>query len=130
MPGLNMTVTTSLTPSPRDLSPALAIALPLMKQVNLMPLGGFENIAFNTDKSEERREKEEKKTPSRQQSTDSDKDKVRVRNYKNDCFKDINGVIERVNARTPLLRGHKIESLDESKLKESNVEKRKSSAST
>lgn len=128
MPGLDVSVTTRLSPSPRDMSPALAIALPMMKSVNIVPTQCFDNMAFHGEKTEDKRLDSDKssKASSRQESVESDKT-IRVNNYKNERYIDKE---ERIDARTPLLRDHKIESLDESKLRENKVEKRKSSAST
>lgn len=131
MPGMDLSVTTRLTPSPRDMSPALAIALPMMKSVNIVPAQCFDNMAFHSEKLEDKENesnKESSKTCSRQESVDSD-NTVRVINYKNDIFMD-KGSEEKTDARTPLLRDHKIESLDETKLRDNKTEKRKSSAST
>ncbi|KAI8439761.1 hypothetical protein MSG28_013448 [Choristoneura fumiferana] len=131
MPGMDLSVTTRLTPSPRDMSPALAIALPMMKSVNIVPAQCFDNMAFHgaEDKSDIS-EKDEtfSKRSSRQESLESD-NTLRVNNYKNERYMS-KGVEEKTDARTPLLRDHKIESLDENKLRESKAEKRKSSAST
>lgn len=129
MPGMDLSVTTRLTPSPRDMSPALAIAIPMMKSVNLVPSQCFDNMAFHSDKQENQTNsanKGDSKSTSRQESTESD-NTVRVNNYKNENYIDKE---EKVDARTPLLRDHKIESLDETKLRENKTEKRKSSAST
>lgn len=131
MPGMDLSVTTRLTPSPRDMSPALAIALPMMKSVNIVPAQCFDNMAFHgaEDKSDIS-EKDEtfSKRSSRQESLESD-NTLRVNNYKNERYMSKGGE-EKTDARTPLLRDHKIESLDENKLRESKAEKRKSSAST
>lgn len=111
------------------MSPALAIAIPMMKSVNLVPSQCFDNMAFHSDKQENQTNsanKEDSKNTSRQESIESD-NTVRVNNYKNENYIDKE---EKVDARTPLLRDHKIESLDESKLRENKTEKRKSSAST
>ncbi|XP_049876329.1 potassium voltage-gated channel protein Shaw-like isoform X2 [Pectinophora gossypiella] len=129
MPGMDLSVTTRLTPSPRDMSPALAIAIPMMKSVNIVPSQCFDNMAFHGEKPENRSDESEKsdsKTTSRQESVESD-NTVRANNYKNEYM---DKVEEKTDARTPLLRDHKIESLDESKLRENKTEKRKSSAST
>lgn len=129
MPGMDLSVTTRLTPSPRDMSPALAIAIPMMKSVNLVPSQCFDNMAFHNDKQENKSKPSnvgDSKNTSRQESTESD-NTIRVNNYKNENYIDKE---EKVDARTPLLRDHKIESLDESKLRENKTEKRKSSAST
>lgn len=99
MPGMDLTVASCLSPSPRDISPALAIAIPLMKTVNLVPAQCFDNMAFNNEKDTK------------------PVDDV----YKND---------DKTDVKTPLLRDHKIESLDETKLRDIKIEKRKSSAST
>lgn len=123
MPGMDLSVTTRVSPSPRDMSPALAIALPLMKSVNIVPSQCFDNMAYHREKSEET--KKESKSSSRQDSVESNST-VKA-NYK-DKFND--KIEEKIDARTPLLRDHKIESLDETKLRENKVEKRKSSAST
>lgn len=129
MPGLDVSVTTRLSPSPRDMSPALAIAIPMMKSVNIVPTQCFDNMAFHGEKPEDQTLDSGKssKASSRQESIESDKT-IRVNNYKNERY--IDKSEERTDARTPLLRDHKIESLDESKLRENKVEKRKSSAST
>ncbi|XP_053611025.1 potassium voltage-gated channel protein Shaw isoform X1 [Plodia interpunctella] len=128
MPGMDISVATRLTPSPRDMSPALAIALPMMKSVNIVPAQCFDNMAFHGEKPEDVivKEKGDSKINSRQESIESN-NTVRVNNYKNDIYKNES---ERVDARTPLLRDHKIESLDENKMRENKIEKRKSSAST
>lgn len=128
MPGMDLSVTTRLTPSPRDMSPALAIAIPMMKSVNIVPTG-FDNMAFKIEKPEENTDSSAKcsKNSSRQESLESD-NTLRVNNFKNERY--INKIDEKTDARTPLLRDHKIESLDESKMRENKPEKRKSSAST
>lgn len=130
MPGVDLSVTTRLSPSPQGMSPALAIAIPMMKSVNIVPAQCFDNMAYHSEKSEEivNDNKESSKTCSRQESVDSD-NTVRVINFKNDIFMD-KGNEEKTDARTPLLRDHKIESLDETKLRDNKTEKRKSSAST
>ncbi|VVD00293.1 unnamed protein product [Leptidea sinapis] len=120
MPGMDLSVATRLTPSPRDMSPALAIAIPLMKSVNIVPSQCFDNIAYHSEKSED---KSSTKTSSRRNSDEGSKD-----NLKNDMFVDKNE--DKSDVRTPLLRDHKIESLDETRLRDTKVEKRKSSAST
>ncbi|CAG9129489.1 unnamed protein product [Plutella xylostella] len=129
MPGMDLSVTTRLSPCPRDMSPALAIALPMMKSVNIMPMPAqcFENLAYHTDRTEDVKSS---KSTSRQESADEDHDTIRANNYKNDTYFQKNIVEERTDARTPLLKDHKIESLDETKLRENKIEKRKSSAST
>lgn len=123
MPGMDLTVATRLTPSPRDVSPALAIALPMMKSVNIVPVQCFDNMGY-TEKPDEN--KEDKKS-NRQDSLESD-NTVKANNYNNKQFLD--KLEDKTDARTPLLRDHKIESLDETKLRDTKVEKRKSSAST
>lgn len=130
MPGMDLSVTTRLTPSPRDMSPALAIALPMMKSVNIVPAQCFDNMAFRSEKLENQEDgnKEKSKTGSRQESVESD-NSIKVINYKNNIFLDKRSE-EKTDARTPLLRDHKIESLDETKLRDNKTEKRKSSAST
>lgn len=130
MPGMDLSVTTRLTPSPRDMSPALAIAIPMMKSVNIVPTG-FDNMAFKIEKPEDTTDSSDKcsKNTSRQESLESD-NTLRVNNFKNERYNINKGIEEKTDARTPLLRDHKIESLDESKLRESKTEKRKSSAST
>ncbi|XP_022822943.1 potassium voltage-gated channel protein Shaw-like isoform X1 [Spodoptera litura] len=131
MPGMDLSVTTRLSPSPQGMSPALAIAIPMMKSVNIVPSQCFDNMAYHSEKSEEKEvdnNKESSKSCSRQESVESD-NTVRVMNFKNDIFMDkVNE--EKTDARTPLLRDHKIESLDETKLRDNKTEKRKSSAST
>ncbi|CAG9788940.1 unnamed protein product [Diatraea saccharalis] len=129
MPGIDLALTTRLTPSPRDMSPALAIALPMMKSVNIVPTQCFDNMGFHEEKIENKQIDSVKssKVSSRQESIESD-NTVRVNNYKNERY--ISKDEEKIDARTPLLRDHKIESLDETKLRENKVEKRKSSAST
>lgn len=127
MPGMDLSVTTRLTPSPRDVSPALAIALPMMKSVNLVPVQCFDNIAFHNDKTRENLSDNDSKSSSRQGSVESD-NTVRVNNYRNERY--MEKIEEKTDARTPLLRGHKIESLDETKSRDAKIEKRKSSAST
>ncbi|KAL0871509.1 hypothetical protein ABMA27_005227 [Loxostege sticticalis] len=127
MPGMDLSVTTRLTPSPRDMSPALAIALPMMKSVNIVPAQCFDNMAFHGEKLEEKGSDKSSKTSSRQGSITSD-NTIRVNNYKNERYIDKSD--EKTDARTPLLRDHKIESLDETKLRDNKIEKRKSSAST
>ncbi|XP_028171793.1 potassium voltage-gated channel protein Shaw isoform X2 [Ostrinia furnacalis] len=127
MPGMDLSVTTRLTPSPRDMSPALAIALPMMKSVNIVPAQCFDNMAFHGEKTEDRGSEHSSKTSSRHESITSD-NTVRVNNYKNERYIDKSD--EKTDARTPLLRDHKIESLDETKLRDNKIEKRKSSAST
>lgn len=122
MPGMDLTVATRLSPSPRDMSPALAIALPMMKSVNLVPAQCFDNMAYHTEKTEENKED----SKSRRDSIESD-NTVKANNFNNDYTDKIE---EKIDARTPLLRGHKIESLDETKLRDNKIEKRKSSAST
>lgn len=128
MPGMDLAVTTRLTPSPRDMSPALAIALPMMKSVNLVPAQCFDNMAFHNDRQEDKKEQSNKEGSKSQESIESD-NTVRVKNFKNERYDD-KSIEERTDARTPLLRDHKIESLDETKLRDNKVEKRKSSAST
>ncbi|XP_047031783.1 potassium voltage-gated channel protein Shaw-like isoform X1 [Helicoverpa zea] len=131
MPGMDLSVTTRLSPSPQGMSPALAIAIPMMKSVNIVPAQCFDNMAYHSEKSEDQENddnKENSKSCSRQESVESD-NTVRVMNFKNDIFRD-KGNEERTDARTPLLRDHKIESLDETKLRDNKTEKRKSSAST
>lgn len=136
MPGMDLSVTTRLTPSPRDMSPALAIALPMMKSVNIMPVKCFENMAYHNDKTEnednddENESVHESKATSRQESVGSDTVTVTVNNFTNDIYMEKNISEDRTDARTPLLKDHKIESLDETKLRENKAEKRKSSAST
>lgn len=136
MPGMDLSVTTRLTPSPRDMSPALAIALPMMKSVNIMPVKCFENMAYHNDKAEnednddENESAHESKATSRQESVGSDTVTVTVNNFTNDIYMEKNISEDRTDARTPLLKDHKIESLDETKLRENKAEKRKSSAST
>lgn len=137
MPGMDLSVATRLTPSPRDMSPALAIALPMMKSMNIAPPQCFDNVAFHSDKAEDKDRLHTKsnagssKNSSERESLESDNDDtVRVNNYKNERYMQKNISDERTDARTPLLKGHKIESLDESKLRETKTEKRKSSAST
>ncbi|XP_063386607.1 potassium voltage-gated channel protein Shaw isoform X2 [Cydia fagiglandana] len=129
MPGLDMSVTTRLSPSPRDMSPALAIALPMMKSVNIVPAQCFDNMAFHTEKAEDKDSDKEDTLSKRssQQSLEND-NTLRVNNYKNGYMN--KRVEEKTDCRTPLLRDHKIESLDENKLRENKAEKRKSSAST
>ncbi|XP_013194145.1 potassium voltage-gated channel protein Shaw isoform X1 [Amyelois transitella] len=129
MPGMDISVATRLTPSPRDMSPALAIALPMMKSVNIVPAQCFDNMAFHGEKPEATTDsdREGSKSTSRQDSVESN-NTVRANNYKNGIY--IDKSEERTDARTPLLRDHKIESLDENKMRESKIEKRKSSAST
>ncbi|XP_063536872.1 potassium voltage-gated channel protein Shaw-like isoform X2 [Cydia strobilella] len=129
MPGLDMSVTTRLSPSPRDMSPALAIALPMMKSVNIVPAQCFDNIAFHSERVEDKDSDKEDTLSKRssQQSLESD-NTLRVNNYKNGYMN--KSVEEKTDCRTPLLRDHKIESLDENKLRENKAEKRKSSAST
>lgn len=142
MPGVDLSVASRLTPSPRDMSPALAIALPMMKSVNIVPTQCFDNMGFHNEKSEDKNRHDAKKTEddnpyvassknsSERESLDSDNDDtIRVNNFKNERYID-KSIEERTDARTPLLRGHKIESLDETKLRENKAEKRKSSAST
>ncbi|CAH2044262.1 unnamed protein product, partial [Iphiclides podalirius] len=126
---MDLSVATRLTPSPRDLSPALAIAIPIMKSVNIVPAQCFDNMAFHSERSEEgiERDSSGSKT-SRQESTESNST-VKANNIKNELYAD-KSLDYRVDARTPLLRDHKIESLDETKLRDNKVEKRKSSAST
>ncbi|CAG4982147.1 unnamed protein product [Colias eurytheme] len=115
MPGMDLAVATRLSPSPRDMSPALAIAIPMMKSVNLVPAQCFDNMAYHSERSEDK----SKDDSSRQESIEeTDKNEY---SDKNDDKSDV---------RTPLLRDHKIESLDETKLRDTKVEKRKSSAST
>lgn len=131
MPGMDLSVTTRLSPSSQGMSPALAIAIPMMKSVNIVPAQCFDNMAYHSEKSEEKEvdnNKESSKTCSRQESVESD-NTVRVMNFKNDIFMD-KANEEKTDARTPLLRDHKIESLDETKLRDNKTEKRKSSAST
>lgn len=136
MPGMDLSVTTRLTPSPRDMSPALAIALPMMKSVNIMPVKCFKNMAYHNDKAEnednddENESAHESKATSRQESVGSDTVTVTVNNFTNDIYMEKNISEDRTDARTPLLKDHKIESLDETKLRENKAEKRKSSAST
>ncbi|XP_034834494.1 potassium voltage-gated channel protein Shaw-like isoform X1 [Maniola hyperantus] len=125
MPGMDLSVATRLTPSPRDMSPALAIAIPMMKSVNLVPAQCFDNMAYHTEKPVEK-PIEESKASSRQESVESD-NTVKANDYNNEQYDKIE---EKTDARTPLLRGHKNESLDENKLRDANIEKRKSSAST
>ncbi|XP_059054697.1 potassium voltage-gated channel protein Shaw isoform X2 [Achroia grisella] len=129
MPGMDLSVTTRLSPNPRDMSPALAIALPMMKSVNIVPAQCFDNMAFHAEKTEDKKRDNDKnsRNTSRQESMESD-NTVRVNNYKNEIYIDKNE--EKTDARTPLLRDHKIESLDENKMRENKAEKRKSSAST
>lgn len=128
MPGMDLSVTTRLSPSPRDgMSPALAIALPMMKSVNIVPAQCFDNMAYHSDKVEDQKETE-KESKHSQESINSD-NTVRVNNFKNESY-DEKSIEDRTDARTPLLRDHKIESLDETKLRDTKVEKRKSSAST
>ncbi|XP_045522985.1 potassium voltage-gated channel protein Shaw-like isoform X2 [Pieris brassicae] len=105
MPGMDLTVASRLPPGPRDLSPALAIAIPLMKSVNLVPAQCFDNMAYNSEKLDV-------KEP---------QNSIEDTAYKND---------DKTDVKTPLLRDHKIESMDETKLRDTKVEKRKSSAST
>lgn len=125
MPGMDHSVSTRLSPSPRDMSPALAIALPIMKSVNIVPAQCFDNMAFHPEKTDDKSESgRDSKTSSRQTSVDSDTVK---NNYKNDRY--MEKIEEKTDARTPLLRDHKIESLDETKSRD-KIEKRKSSAST
>lgn len=129
MPGMDLSVTTRLSPSPQGMSPALAIAIPMMKSVNIVPAQCFDNMAYHSEKSEEKDDvNKESKSISRQESVNSN-NTVRVMNFKNDIFMD-KGNEEKSDARTPLLRDHKIESLDETKLRDNKTEKRKSSAST
>lgn len=143
MPGVDMSVASRLTPSPRDMSPALAIALPMMKSVNIAAPQCFDNMAFHKDKVEDKTRKNLEKTnedktydassknSSERESLESDtEDTIRVNNYKNERYMVKKIREERIDARTPLLRDHKIESLDETKLRENKTEKRKSSAST
>ncbi|XP_013148044.1 PREDICTED: potassium voltage-gated channel protein Shaw-like, partial [Papilio polytes] len=125
MPAMDLSVAARLTPSPRDLSPALAIAIPMMKSVNIVPTQCFDNMAFHNEKADE--QDTDSKTTSRQESTESNST-VKARNYKNELFRE--NAVDKIDARTPLLRDHKIESLDETKLRDNKVEKRKSSAST
>lgn len=127
MPGMDLSVTTRLSPNPRDMSPALAIALPMMKSVNIVPAQCFDNMAFHGEKVEEKGSEKTSKTSSRHESITSD-NTIRVNNYKNERYIDKSD--EKTDARTPLLRDHKIESLDETKLRDNKIEKRKSSAST
>ncbi|XP_061718735.1 potassium voltage-gated channel protein Shaw [Cydia pomonella] len=129
MPGLDMSVTTRLSPSPRDMSPALAIALPMMKSVNIVPAQCFDNMAFHSERVEDKDSDKEDTLSKRssQQSLESD-NTLRVNNYKNGYMN--KSAEEKTDCRTPLLRDHKIESLDENKLRENKAEKRKSSAST
>ncbi|XP_047992851.1 potassium voltage-gated channel protein Shaw isoform X5 [Leguminivora glycinivorella] len=129
MPGLDISVTTRLSPSPRDMSPALAIALPMMKSVNIVPAQCFDNMAFHSERVEDKDSDKEDTLSKRssQQSLESD-NTLRVNNYKNGYMN--KNVDEKTDCRTPLLRDHKIESLDENKLRENKAEKRKSSAST
>lgn len=127
MPGMDLSVTTRLSPNPRDVSPALAIALPMMKSVNLIPAQCFDNMAFHNEKAEAKRESSEKNSKHSQESIESN-NTVRVNNFKNERYD--KSIEEKTDARTPLLRDHKIESLDETKLRDTKVEKRKSSAST
>lgn len=128
MPGIDLSVTTRLTPSPRDMSPALAIALPMMKSVNIVPVQCFDNMAFHNDKVEEVNNENDSKSSSREDSVDSD-NTIRVNIYKNENY--LEKMEDKSDARTPLLREHKNESLDETKLRtETKIEKRKSSAST
>lgn len=124
MPGADLSVTTRLTPSPRDLSPALAIALPLMKSVNIVPAQCFDNMAYHREKTEGINE--ESKSSSQHEPIGSN-NTVKVSNYTENY---VNKIDEPTDARTPLLRDHKIESLDETKLRDNKIEKRKSSAST
>lgn len=127
MPGMDLSVSTRLSPSPRDMSPALAIAIPMMKSVNIVPTQCFDNMAFHGEKLvAATSDKGDSTKTSRQESVDSDST-IRVNNYKNEY---IDKIEEKIDVRTPLLRDHKIESLDETKLRESKPEKRKSSAST
>lgn len=128
MPGMDLSVATRLTPSPRDVSPALAIALPMMKSVNLLPVQCFDNMAFHTEKAVVKKESSERDSNHSQESIEIDSN-VRVNNFKNERYND-KRMEEKTDARTPLLRDHKIESLDETKLRDTKVEKRKSSAST
>ncbi|CAK1587297.1 unnamed protein product [Parnassius mnemosyne] len=132
MPGMDLSVSTRLTPSPRDLSPALAIAIPMMKSVNIVPVQCFDNMAFHSEKYEEQEKHDnESKITSCQESSESNST-VRANNFKNnstELYIDKNAE-DKTDARTPLLRDHKIESLDETKLRDNKVEKRKSSAST
>lgn len=133
MPGLDLTVATRLTPNPRDMSPALAIALPMMKSV--MSAKCFENMAYNNDKTETEEDSTyDSKATSRRESIGNDTVNavtIAVNNLTSDKYIDRNNVSEeRTDARTPLLKNHKIESLDETKLREYKMEKRKSSAST
>ncbi|KPJ13361.1 Potassium voltage-gated channel protein Shaw [Papilio machaon] len=126
MPAMDLSVAARLTPSPRDLSPALAIAIPMMKSVNIVPTQCFDNMAFHNEKTDEQ-ENIDSKTTSRQESTESNST-VKEKNYKNVLYRE--NAVDKIDARTPLLRDHKIESLDETKLRDNKVEKRKSSAST
>ncbi|XP_014360759.2 potassium voltage-gated channel protein Shaw [Papilio machaon] len=126
MPAMDLSVAARLTPSPRDLSPALAIAIPMMKSVNIVPAQCFDNMAFHNEKTDEQ-ENIDSKTTSRQESTESNST-VKEKNYKNVLYRE--NAVDKIDARTPLLRDHKIESLDETKLRDNKVEKRKSSAST
>lgn len=128
MPGMDLSVTTRLTPSPRDVSPALAIALPMMKSVNLIPAQCFDNMAFHNEKPGDKKASNDKDSKNSQESIDSS-NTVRVNNFKNERYDD-KSIEDKTDARTPLLRDHKIESLDETKLRDTKVEKRKSSAST
>lgn len=139
MPGVDLSVATRLTPSPRDMSPALAIALPMMKSVNIAPPQCFDNMGFHSEKTESKNRPDAKKSDedntsknsSERESLESDNDDtIRVNNYRNERYINKNISDERTDARTPLLREHKIESLDETKLRETKTEKRKSSAST
>lgn len=129
MPGMDLSVTTRLSPNPRDgMSPALAIALPMMKSVNIVPAQCFDNMAYRSDKVENKKENNGVESKLSQESINSD-NTVRVNNFKNESY-DEKSIEDRTDARTPLLRDHKIESLDETKLRDTKVEKRKSSAST
>lgn len=125
MPGMDLAVATRLTPSPRDMSPALAIAIPMMKSVNLVPAQCFDNMAYHTEKPQDK-STQESKISSRQDSVESN-NTVKANDYTNEQYDKLD---EKTDARTPLLRDHKIESLDENKLRDTNIEKRKSSAST
>ncbi|GBP73486.1 Potassium voltage-gated channel protein Shaw [Eumeta japonica] len=140
MPGVDLSVAARLTPSPRDMSPALAIALPIMQSVNIAPPQCFDNMAFHNDKQpgdkavdtqKVGRDNASKESSDRGSMDSDNEETIKINNFKNELYMDDkNAAEERTDARTPLLRGHKIESLDETKLGETKAEKRKSSAST
>ncbi|CAG4942835.1 unnamed protein product [Parnassius apollo] len=126
---MDLTVSTRLTPSPRDLSPALAIAIPMMKSVNIVPVQCFDNMAFHNEKSDDQEKHANGSKPNSCQELSESNGTVKSNNFSTELYIDKN-IEDKTDARTPLLRDHKIESLDETKLRDNKVEKRKSSAST